>query len=160
MSSGDEKFEKVEAGASNTYPISCGDVKKGSYIVLKDRPCKVVDFKHFKVGKHGSAKTNITAIDIFNGKKYEQLSPASHTVQVPEIKRTPYTLIDIDKDGYLTLMDKQGNSRQDLKLPDETEEDQKLSERIKAAHDEGKELIITVVECLGIEKVFEMSDRK
>ena len=160
MSSGDEKFEKVDAGSSNTYPISCGEVKKGFYIVLKDRPCKVVDFKHFKVGKHGSAKTNITGIDIFNGKKYEQLSPASHIVQVPEIKRTPYTLIDIDSDGYATLMDKQGNSRQDLRLPEETEEDQKLSERIKGAHDARKEIILTVVECLGIEKIFEMSDKK
>ena len=160
MSSGDEKFEKVDAGSSNTYPISCGEVKKGSYIVLKDRPCKVVDYKHFKVGKHGSAKANITGIDIFNGKKYENVFPVSHIVQVPEIKRTPYTLIDIDNDGYITLMDKEGKSRQDLKLPDEVEEDQKLAERIIAAHDEGKELIITVMECMGNEKIIEMADRK
>ena len=57
-------------------------------------------------------------------------------------------------------MDKEGKSRQDLKLPDEVEEDQKLAERIKAAHDEGKELIITVMECMGNEKIFEMADRK
>ena len=161
MSSGDEKFEKVDAGSSKTHPISFGDVKKGYYVVLnKDRPCKVVDQKHFKVGKHGSAKVNLIGIDIFNGKKYEQLSPASHTIQVPEIKRTPYTLIDIDNDGYITLMDKQGSSRQDLKLPDETEDDKKLSERIKAAHNEGKEIILTIFEAMGIEKVMEMSDKK
>lgn len=160
MSSGDEKFEKVDSGSSNTFPISAGDVKKNSYMVFQNRPCKVVDYKHFKVGKHGAAKANITGIDIFNGKKYEQLSPASHTIQVPEIKRTPYTLIDIDNDGYITLMDKQGSSRQDLKLPDETEDDKKLSERIKAAHNEGKEIILTIFEAMGIEKVMEMSDKK
>ena len=35
----------------------------------------------------------------------------------------------------------------------------KLSERIKTAYNEGKTLIITVIEAMGIEKVFEMSDR-
>ena len=159
MSSGDEKFEKIDAESSNTYPISCNDVKKGSFMVFQNRPCKVVEFKHFKVGKHGSAKANITGIDIFNGKKYEVLQPVSRNVDVPTIKRTPYTLININNEGYLSLMDAQGKLREDLKLPNDTDEDKKLSERIKVAYDEGKTLTITVIEAMGIEKVFEMSDR-
>lgn len=160
MSSGDEKFEKVDSGSSNTFPISAGDVKKNSYMVFQNRPCKVVDYKHFKVGKHGAAKANITGIDIFNGKKYEDTLPCSHNVQVPIIKRSAFTLIDIDNEGYMTLMDKQGNSRQDLRLPDDTEDDKTLSERIKSAHEEGKEIIINVIEAMGIEKVAEMTDKK
>ena len=159
MSSGDEKFEKIDAESSNTYPISCNDVKKGSFMVFQNRPCKVVEFKHFKVGKHGSAKANITGIDIFNGKKYEVLQPVSRNVDVPTIKRTPYPLININNEGYLSLMDVQGKLREDLKLPNDTDEDKKLSERIKTAYNEGKTLIITVIEAMGIEKVFEMSDR-
>ena len=160
MSSGEEKIEQVYAESSNTYPISCNDVKKGSFMVFQNRPCKVVEYKHFKVGKHGSAKANITGIDIFNGKKYEVVLPASHNVDVPIIKRSPFILVDIDNDGYLTLMDKQGKIRQDFKLPDETAEDKKLSERIKAAHKEGKEAMITVIESMGSEKVMEMTDKK
>ena len=56
--------------------------------------------------------------------------------------------IDVDADGYLTLMDKQGSTRQDIKLPDDTDEDQKLSERIREALNEGKEIILTVLESI------------
>ena len=57
-------------------------------------------------------------------------------------------------------MDNQGTTRQDLKLPDDTEDDLKLSERIKEALNEGKEIILTVLESMKIEKVVEMSDKK
>ena len=129
-------------------------------MVFSGRPCKVVGYTTAKTGKHGHAKANITGIDIFTGKKYEDSLPTSHNVEVPNIKRTPYTAIDVDADGYLTLMDKQGSTRQDLKLPDDTEDDQKLSERIREALTEGREIILTVLESMKIEKVVEMSDKK
>ena len=160
MSEGEEKFEKTDAGASDSYPVECGTIKKGSYMVFEGRPCKVVGYTTAKTGKHGHAKANITGIDIFTGKKYEDSLPTSHNVEVPNIKRTPYTAIDVDADGYLTLMDKQGTTRQDLKLPDDTEDDQKLSERIREALTEGREIILTVLESMKIEKVVEMSDKK
>lgn len=37
--------------------------------MINDRPCRVVEVTTSKPGKHGHAKANITAIDIFNGKK-------------------------------------------------------------------------------------------
>ena len=160
MSEGEEKFEKTDAGASDSYPLACGSVKKGSYMVFQGRPCKVVGYTTAKTGKHGHAKASITGIDIFTGKKYETNVPTSHNVEVPNIKRSQYTMIDVDADGYLTLMDKQGATRQDLKLPDDTEDDQKLSERIREAANEGKEISITVLESMKIEKVIEMSDKK
>ena len=57
-------------------------------------------------------------------------------------------------------MDANGSTRQDLKCPDETESDNKLTERIKAALDDGKEITVTVMEAMKIEKVVEMSDKK
>ncbi len=160
MSEGEEKFEKTDSGASDSYPMACGEIKKGGYMVFQGRPCKVVGYTTAKTGKHGHAKAAITGIDIFTGKKYEDSKPTSHNVEVPNIKRKAYTAIDVDADGYLTLMDKQGATRQDLKLPDDTEDDLKLSERIKEALNEGKEIILTVLESMKIEKVVEMSDKK
>ena len=156
----EEKFEKTDSGISDSYPIACGEIKTGSYMVFQGRLCKVVGYTTSKNGKQGHAKAAITGIDIFTGKKYEDSKPTSHNVEVPNIKRKAYTAIDVDADGYLTLMDKQGATRQDLKLPDDTDEDKALSERIKEALNEGKEIILTVLESMKIEKVVEMSDKK
>ena len=161
MSEGEEKFEKTDAGASEFYPVECGTIKKGSYMVFaENRPCKVVGYTTAKTGKHGHAKAKITGIDIFTGKKYEDSVPTSHSVNVPNIKRSQFTAIDVDADGYLTLMDKQGSTRQDLKLPDDTDEDRALADRIREAHNEGREIVLTVLESMKIEKVVEMSDKK
>ena len=139
--------------------MAVGSIKKGSYMVFQGRPCKVVDYSTSKTGKHGHARASITGIDIFTGRKYEDSLPTSHNVEVPNIKRSEWTAISYDQDGYLTLMDLQGNTRQDLKCPDDTDDDNKLSEKIKAALDEGKDITVGVLESMKIEKVVEMSEK-
>ncbi len=42
----DHDFTGADAGASNTYPIRAGEVKKGGYVVIKDHPCKVSIHSH------------------------------------------------------------------------------------------------------------------
>ena len=37
----DEEFDKADAGASLTIPISAGNVKKGGHILINGRPVKV-----------------------------------------------------------------------------------------------------------------------
>ena len=85
----DEKFESTDAGASLSQPKMAGSIKKGDYMVFdNDKPCKVVDYKTAKVGKHGAAKAMITGIDIFTGKKYEISTNTGHNVMEPIIKRS------------------------------------------------------------------------
>ena len=159
MSENDEKFEAVDSGASDFYPTDVGSVKTGQYVVIQNRPCKVVHVDHFKVGKHGSAKANITGIDIFNEKKMLVNLPCSASINVPYIKRTPYTVINVDEEGFLSLMDKQGSLKQDLKLPDETENDKVLVARLREWMSGGKEITVTFTESLKIEKVTEIASK-
>ena len=64
-----ETFESTDAGASETIPMEAGQIRKGGYICIKGRPCKVTSVSTSKTGKHGHAKCNFVATDIFNGKK-------------------------------------------------------------------------------------------
>ena len=71
-----------------------------------------------KTGKHGHAKCNFTAIDIFTGKKYEDIIPSTHTALIPNVVRKEYSLVDISADGFVSLMDEDANVREDVRLPD------------------------------------------
>uniref|UniRef100_A0A8R7THR3 Translation initiation factor 5A C-terminal domain-containing protein n=1 Tax=Triticum urartu TaxID=4572 RepID=A0A8R7THR3_TRIUA len=119
MSDTDEHhFEsKADSGASKTYPQQAGAIRKGGHIVIKARPCKVVEVSTSKTGKHGHAKCHFVAIDIFNGKKLEDIVPSSHNCDVPHVDRQDYQLIDITDDGYVSLLTESGNTKDDLKLP-------------------------------------------
>merc|ERR1712169_35516 len=70
---------------SLTYPAQCSSIKKNGYVVIKDRPCKVVETSTSKTGKHGHAKVHMVAIDIFTGKKLEEICPSTHNMDVPNL---------------------------------------------------------------------------
>uniref|UniRef100_A0A251RWG2 Putative translation elongation factor IF5A n=1 Tax=Helianthus annuus TaxID=4232 RepID=A0A251RWG2_HELAN len=139
MSDEEHHFEsKADAGASKTYPQQAGTVRKGGHIVIKNRACKVVEVSTSKTGKHGHAKCHFVAIDIFNGKKLEDIVPSSHNCDVPHVSRTDYQLIDISEDGFVSLLTENGNTKDDLKLPT----DDTLLTQIKDGFAEGKDLVV------------------
>lgn len=56
-------------------------------------------------------------------------------------------------------MDLQGNTRQDLKLPEDTEEDQKNAEKLKGLVADGKDCTVCVMESMKIEKIVEVNEK-
>merc|ERR1712232_809827 len=125
-------FESAESGASHTFPQQAGEIRKGSHLMIKGRPCKCVEVSTSKTGKHGHAKAHIVAIDIFTGKKMEDLCPTSHNMEIPFVKHTEYQLLSADEDtGEVSLLTESGETKDDLNLPDRvavgepTDEDKK-----------------------------------
>ena len=151
MSSSDADFAAGDAGSSDTYPLSCNLCKKGGYIVMQGRPCKIVDKSVAKTGKHGGAKARITAIDIFTDKKYEDIIPTSHNCDVPNVKTTTYPVMLIE-DDHIEFMLEDGTVRDDFRLNLEDEVCKSLAEAYKKLTP-SQEISIAVLSSMGNERI-------
>lgn len=89
----DFSIDSADAGASLTYPMQCSALRKGGHVLIKKRPCKIIDMSTSKTGKHGHAKVHLIAEDIFTKKKLEDLSPSTHNMDVPNVTRTEYAFV-------------------------------------------------------------------
>jgi len=118
MSDGDNNdFEQAQAGASLTYPMQAGALRKGGHVILKEKPCTIIELSVSKTGKHGHAKAAITGIDIFTGKKLEDATPTSHNMEVPNVARVEYPLLMVDgEEGTVSVLDG-ADTKDDLNLP-------------------------------------------
>ena len=76
----------------------CSALRKNGHVVIKNRPCKIIDMSTSKTGKHGHAKVHLIATDIFTGKKLEDLSPSTHNMDVPHVIRKEYQLVSFPDD--------------------------------------------------------------
>mmetsp|Transcript_46428 Transcript_46428/g.75784 ORF Transcript_46428/g.75784 Transcript_46428/m.75784 type:complete len:163 (+) Transcript_46428:126-614(+) len=148
----DFNAENADAGASTTYPQQSGTIRKNAFIVLKGRPCKVVETSTSKTGKHGHAKVHFVGIDIFTGKKYEDICPSSHNMDVPNVKREDYSVVDIE-DGFVSLMDGKGAVKSDLKVPEG-----EIGDSLKKQFEEGKELVVSVVSAMNEEMILSVKE--
>lgn len=122
--------------------------------MIKEKPCKVVDISTSKTGKHGHAKANITGIDIFTGKKYEDSCPTSHNVEVPVITRHEFQVLNVTDDGQVSLLLDNGETKDDLDLPKDTDgKEEEVGKVVRQLFEEGKSILVTVVGACGVEKI-------
>ncbi|XP_065842269.1 eukaryotic translation initiation factor 5A-1-like [Oscarella lobularis] len=142
---GDDDFQGGASGASQTYPQQCSALRKNGYVMLKGRPCKIVEMSTSKTGKHGHAKVHLVGIDLFTSKKYEDICPSTHNMNVPNVTRRDFQLVDID-DGFLSLMEDSGEVRSDIKL---VEDD--VGKNIKKRFEDGDSFMVTILAACGEE---------
>ncbi|KAI4276032.1 MAG: hypothetical protein LQ337_002773 [Flavoplaca oasis] len=134
--------------------MQCSALRKNGFVVIKNRPCKIVDMSTSKTGKHGHAKVHLVAIDIFTGKKLEDLCPSTHNMDVPNVQRKEYQLLDISDDGFLSLMSDDGVTKDDVKVPEG-----EVGERIdKLFKQEEKDLNVIVLTSMGEETAIEAKE--
>lgn len=153
-------FDQGEGfGSAHCFPQQAGLLRKGSAVMIKDRPCKVASTS--SSGKHGHAKIHIVALDIFTGQKYEDLCPSSHNVNVPFVKRLEFKVLSADdQSGEVILQDMgTGEIKEDLNLPrfvkvgDPTSDDMKVSEKIVELVNKGEDVMAIVLQACGEEKI-------
>ena len=107
-------------------------------------PCRVTQFSTAKPGKHGSAKAMITGKDIFTDKQYDETFGTGDNIPVPVVVKTELNCIDMDDDNVLTLMDQEGNLKEDCMAPTESHLSH-VKPKIKQILDDAKkECLVTV----------------
>lgn len=153
--SDDETFENTDAGASMCEKTDTNRLKPGSLVMIKGNPCKVTDTTTAKPGKHGSAKVILKGKDILTDKVYDCTFHAGDMVDAPIVKRVEYTLLNVEEDGALSLLDAQGEMKEDVSLP-EQEHLKDVRNNIKTWFESGKnEVLVTVIATLGKEQVID-----
>lgn len=140
---------------TRTFPKQASSLKKGDFIIIQEQPCKVTEITFAKTGKHGHAKASITATNIFNGKRLEDGCPSTANVDCPEVVRNDYDLLDITDDDYLTLLNADGEEKNDLKVPAD-----EVGAKIKEMFAKDLELIVTVQQAFGIEQAIDVKESK
>merc|ERR1712139_450769 len=168
--SDEENFdiETTDAGASATVSVEAGQIRKGGYIMIKGKPCKVKDVSVSKTGKHGHAKCKFAASDIFTGNTCEELCPSTHSIDVPVVKKKDWSITGLQDGTYVCLMDDDGEMREDLQLPNvtfKTEDDNTASKLIQdycAMVDDGSniEIYCTVLAAVGLEKITDIRKKE
>ena len=162
----DENYDVdiTDAGASQTVSVEAGQIRKGGYIMIKGKPCKVKDVSTSKTGKHGHAKCKFSASDIFTGASCEELCPSTHSIDVPVVNKTDWMIQGTQDETYVLLMNDDGEMREDLQLPSvmyKTDDDMKTTELIKnycELVDNGSNIDIycSVLSAVGQEKIIDV----
>ena len=102
-------------------PVEAGSLKEGSFVIIDDEPCKVVEIEKSKTGKHGSAKVRIVGIGIFDGVKRTLVVPADAQVEVPVVEEFTAQIISISGET-IQLMDLRDYSTFELTMNEVEEE--------------------------------------
>jgi len=155
-----------DSGAALSAPIQCSALRKNNYCLIKERPCKIVEMSTSKTGKHGHAKVHLVALDIFTGKKLEDICPSTHNMNCPLVQRLEYQVVDYDRHGkFFTLMNDDGDIREDLKHEEDIcdikkEEDiikmMDECEAYKGKENEHKVLVVTAWKSMNEEHIKEI----
>lgn len=110
-----------------------GELKVGSFIVIDGSPCRVVEISKAKTGKHGSAKANVVAIDIFTGSKKTLMAPVDQKVEVPIIEKRNGQVI-ADKGKTLQIMDLETFETFEIERPEEEDLSSKIRQGIEVEY--------------------------
>ena len=159
---------ETDSGASLTHNVEASSVRKGGYLMVKGKACKVRDVSTSKTGKHGHAKCKFSAIDIFTGATCEELCPGSHNIEVPFVTKVDYTVMGMEED-HPQLMTEDGDMREDLPIPtsqgysasDDADVSNRIKEYVQEMEDGGEiEIIVTVQGAIGKEKIIDVRKKE
>lgn len=117
----------------NLTSVEAGSLKRGGLVQIKDKPCRIVDVKMVKTGKHGPRKCILTAVDLFTGKKHQASEKASNRVYSPVVDRDEGLLLGVEGGGRRAhVLGPNDEYLEDVLMPASLEEAAELAEQFEA----------------------------
>ncbi len=98
--------------------VEVRSLKEGKYVLIDEEPCVIKSMTHSKTGKHGSAKSRIDAIGIFDGTKRSIIAPVTEKIYIPIVERKNGQVLSVSGD-VVQIMDNADYSTLELKIPEE-----------------------------------------
>jgi len=99
-------------------PVDVGSLKVGSYVIVDNEPCRIVDLSKSKPGKHGSAKARVVAVGVFDGVKRSFVKPVDAQAEVPMIEKRPGQIIAV-LPAAVQIMDLESYEVFEAQFPDD-----------------------------------------
>ncbi len=120
------------------------EIGKGSYIIIDGIPCRIVEMETSAPGKHGAAKSRITAVSIFDNQKKTLLLSGHGEVPVPDIKKKRAQVVSITATS-VQLMDMETYEIYDSQIPEEMRDSLKAGMEVEVLEAMGRKAITRVV---------------
>ncbi len=114
-------------------PVDVGSLRDGSYVIVDDEPCRIVEVTKSKPGKHGSAKARVVAIGVFDGVKRSFVKPVDAKVDVPMIEKRSGQVIAV-LPSSIQLMDLETYEVFETPLPQEEELGSRLANGVEVEY--------------------------
>jgi len=93
-------------------------LKKGSFVLIDDVPCRVTQVNVSKSGKHGGAKCRVEGLGLFDNRRRSIVKPGDTKVDIPLILKKKAQVLAISGDR-VQLMDLSDYSMFELDIPEE-----------------------------------------
>ena len=84
--------------------IEAIQIKKGTYIIINGRPCKIVQVDIAKTGKHGHMKVSCVGIDLLTGNKLTDMRAGHKQVSTFNPVKNTYQFLMLD-DNEMSCLD-------------------------------------------------------
>ncbi|MGC8584907.1 MAG: translation initiation factor IF-5A [Thermoplasmata archaeon] len=121
--------------------VEVRELREGSYIVIDEEPCKIVEFTTSKPGKHGEAKARIVAIGLFDDQKRSVVYPVKHKVKMPIIDKKTGQIIAIMGETA-QIMDTETFETFELPIPEELKGQLQQGQQVQYWETMGKRKIV------------------
>lgn len=114
-------------------PVELGTIKVGSYVMIENEPCRIVDYSKSKPGKHGAAKARVVAMGVFDGVKRSFVKPVDSNVEVPLIEKRSGQVISLQPSAA-QLMDLETYEVFEVPYPEEQDLKNRLSNGVEVEY--------------------------